>query len=151
MRATLKDSLGEGGAFIDDSHGDDNLIDVLKALAEGGGDLDAFQVTIAAATIASKVIDKPTTLHSFWTHVAVCGTAGQTDVDLVVNGAVVAQLVTDNAEADGTSKASSDADLPLELAAGDLVQLVVSAAPTAGTGLTASVRIGGVTLQTPSS
>ena len=33
MAATLKASLGEGGSFIGDSSGQDNLYDVLKELA----------------------------------------------------------------------------------------------------------------------
>lgn len=145
--ATLKKTLGEGGAFFDDSSGEDNLYDVLKALAEGHSDLDAYQAAAATAVIASKIIDKPTRLHSFRLNVAVAGTAGQTDVDLVVNGDVIATLTVDNADADGTSVESEAAALPLDLAEGDLVQLEVSAAATDATGVTASCRISGVTPQ----
>jgi hypothetical protein len=51
MSVTLKRSLGEGGALIGDSHGDNNLYDVLWGLAT------AQNVLIAAFNIHTHAAD----------------------------------------------------------------------------------------------
>jgi hypothetical protein len=145
MLATLKRALGEADAFIDDSHGENHLYKVLKALAEEGTHLSAYQGTIATAILTGMVIDKATKLVSLRTAVAVCGTAGATSVRVRVNGTLVgATATTDNAAADGTK---TQVDQDIDLVAGDLVQLEVTAAPTGGTGLTASLHFRSVTVE----
>ncbi|MGD9749383.1 MAG: hypothetical protein AB7W59_00145 [Acidimicrobiia bacterium] len=145
MLATLKKSLGEAGGFIDDSHGEDRLYKVLKALAEEGAHLSAYQDTIATAILAAMVVDKATKLVSLRTAVAVCGVSGQTDVRVRVNGTLVgATATTLNTDADGTKVA---VDQDIDLVAGDLVQLEVTAAPGTGTGLSASLHFRSVTVQ----
>jgi hypothetical protein len=145
MTATLKKLLGNAGAGLDDSMGFDNLYDVLKALAEVAGDhLHAYQDTIATATIASMIADKAGTLTSFRIAAATTGTANDTDVQVQVNGVNKQELTIDNTDADGTKKSAT---LAVAIAAGDLIELVVTAAPTAGAGLTASATVLPVTIE----
>lgn len=142
--ANLKKSLGEGGAFIGDSHGDDRLLDVLTALAEVGETLNAQQSTIATAVLAGMVVDRDTRLSGLSVNVGTTGTATQTDVDVNVNGVQAGQLVVDNTDADGVSKSVA---LDVALKAGDLVELEVTAAPTAGADLTATARMAPVKVE----
>ena len=145
MTATLKKLVGEAGAGHDKSHGSDTIYDVFKALAEASGEvLPAYQVTVAAATIASLIADKATTLAAFNVAVATTGTAGATTVQAQVNGSMVSELTVDNTDADGTKVSATPAQA---IAAGDLVELVVTAAPTAGAGLTATARLKPVTVE----
>ena len=145
MTATLKKLMGEAGAGFDDSMGFNNLYDVLVALAEVAGEkMHAYQDTIATATIASMIADKAGTLSSFRIAAATTGTAGDTDVQVQLNGVSQQELTIDNTDADGTKKSAT---LSVAVAAGDLVELVVTAAPTAGAGLTASATILPVTIE----
>ena len=143
--ATLKRLLGEGGAGIDDSMGFDNLYDVLKALAESAGDvINAYQATIATATIGGAVIHTANKLVSLRTSVGTCGTANSTTVQVHVNGVSKGELTTAHDETDGTKKSL---ELDVDLAVGDLVELVVSAAPTAGADLVATARALPITVE----
>jgi hypothetical protein len=146
MTATLKRDLGEAAAFLGDkSGGYDNsrLRDVLVELISSAPlSLDAFQATIATASIGGKVMDRAAKLKGLRTSVETCGTADSTTVQVHVNGSAVtgAEATTAHDDADGTKQnvaLSSD----VALAAGDLVELVVSAAPTAGSNLAASAII----------
>ena len=145
MTAILAKDLGKAGAFLGDESGPYTsklLRSVLLELAMGGGgNLDAHQATIAAATIGGKLITRASKLVGLRTSVEVTGSADDTIVQVHVNGSAVtgAELTTDNADADGIKK--SVAITEVALVAGDLVELVVSAAPTAGTGLDASAEI----------
>lgn len=147
MTITLKKDLGKAGAFLGDESGgyvDQRLYDVLKELALGAGmDLDGFQATIATATIAAKVMKRAGILKGLRTAVGTTGTAGATTVQVHVNGSAVtgAELTTDNTDADGIKKSVALSTV-VAVAAGDLVELVVSAAPTAGADLSASAEIG---------
>jgi hypothetical protein len=146
--ATLKKSLGEAGAFIDESNGSPSpLHAVLKALAESTPGLDAHQPTVATGVIGATIIDKDTILTGLRTALAVCGSVGDTTVIVRKNGVAVtgATLTTNNAEADGTKKAT--AALSVECVAGDLIELVVTVAPTGGTGLTARASFSPVTVE----
>jgi hypothetical protein len=140
---TLQKHLGHGGALMDIAAGQDNLYAILKRLSEDQGKiLTAFVVgTIATATIQSYIAEKYTKLKGFRAHAAVCGTAGATTVKVQVNGVDVpgATITIDNADADGTKKAA--VFTAFEVKPGDLVQFVVSAAPTGGSGLTASADL----------
>ena len=143
---TLKQYLGDAGAAIDESHGADRLYDVLKALAEGLSEMvTAYQATIATATIAAMVTDKNTVLDSLRTSVAVCGTATTTTVQIHVNGVSKGELSTAHDDTDGIKK-SLVISPAIDIVAGDLIELVVSAAPTGGTGLSATARFRPVTV-----
>ena len=107
----------------------------LKALAGGAGPLSAVQATVATATIGALVVDKPCKLTNFRTSVGTTGTAGSTTVQVHKNGVSQGELTTANTEADGTKKSL---DLDVDCVAGDLIEFVVSAAPTAGAALAAS-------------
>lgn len=145
MTATLKKYLGTGGAGLDDSTGFDNLYDVIKALAEVAGEkLNGHQDTIATADVVGMICDKPGTLTNLRTSVGVCGTAGDTTVQVHKNGVSQGELTTGNAETDGTKKTLA---LAIAVIAGDLIELVVSAAPTAGTGLDISASVLPVTIE----
>lgn len=138
--ATLKKFMGNAGAGLDESHGSDNLYDVLKALAEGlATSVTAYQATIATATIASFVADATGTLKRFRITAGTTGTADDTDVQVHLNGASQGELTIDNTDADGIKKVSSDLDVGI--VAGDLIELVVSAAPTSGADLSATAFI----------
>ena len=145
MTATLKKYMGLGGAGLDDSHGEDNLHDVLKALAEVAGEkLHAYQATIATAIIGGMVCDKAGTLTNLRTSVAVCGTATKTTVQVHLNGVSQGAIETEHDATDGTKQTLA---LAVAVVAGDLIELVVSAAPTAGSDLIASATILPVTIQ----
>lgn len=145
--SVLKQRLGDAGAGLDSSFdGQNRLYDNLKSLSELGYSLDVYQTTIATATIASKVVNTACKLTNFRTSVAVCGTADSTVVEVQVNGVEITAATTTiaNDDADGVK---SSVDLNVTLAAGDLVEIVVSAAPTAGSGLTASLEFKTVTVE----
>jgi len=136
---TLKKLVGEAGAGLDESNGSNRLYDVLKAFAEALSEMvSAHQATIATATIASVVVDKPTRLDSLRTAIGTTGTADSTTVQVHKNGVSQGELTTANTEADGTEKSAT---LAVDLVAGDLVELVVSAAPTGGAALAATARM----------
>lgn len=142
---TLKQLMGTGGAGFDDSMGFDNLYDVLKAMAEGLSEMaTAYQDTVATATIGGMVVNSACKLTNLRTSVGTTGTAGATTVQAHLNGVSQGELTTDNTDADGTAKSLA---LDVDLVAGDLVELVVSAAPTGGTDLVASARAQPITVE----
>ncbi len=144
MTATLRKDLGEAGAFLGDKlvglkgH---NLRDVLVEMILGPKDLNGKQDTIATGTIAAMLVKRPGFLNGLRTSVGTTGTADSTTLQVHVNGVSKGELTTANTEADGTKKALA-LSTPLALAVGDLVELVVSAAPTAGADLAATAEIG---------
>lgn len=145
-RATLKRSLGEGGAFIGDSHGEDNLLAVLTAMANAGGEpLSARQATIATAVIAAMLVDVPSRIGTFAIKVGTTGTAGSTTVVVKVDTVTVATLTIANTETDGTYKA---VEVNTNVDAESLIEIEVTAAPTAGANLTATMRNKPVTVET---
>lgn len=148
MTATLKKSLGEGGAFVGDSHGEDNLHAVLKALAEGGSQsLNAIQATVAAGIIGALLTDVATKLSSLRIAVGTTGSAGQTDVVVNLDGTAQTGTATVlNTDANGT-KDTVTFDPPIDVPAGTLVEIEVTAAPTAGADLTASAHLSNVTVE----
>jgi hypothetical protein len=144
---TLKKLLGIAGAGIDESYQDsDTLYDVLKALVEGAAPaVSAYQATVATAIIGGMIVDDDeSSLTALRTSVGTTGTAGATTLQVHVNGVSVGELTTDNTDADGIKKSLA---LDVALAAGDLVELVVSAAPTGGADLIASVHASAVTVE----
>lgn len=144
-RATLKRSLGEGGAFIDDSNGQDNLYAILAALASNGPSLDVKEAAPTTGIKASKVVDVPTRIGTLYTNIGTCGSALQTDVRVRVNGTLITgTLTTDNAEADGTSKGLA---YDYELEAGDLVEIDFTAVATGAANVAASLKLQPVTVE----
>lgn len=145
MTAELKKFIGDGGALLDDSTGLDNLYDVLKALAEVAGEkVNAYQASISTATIGGMVCDKAGTLTNLRTSIGTCGTANSTTVQVHVNGVSKGELTTAHDATDGTKKSL---DLEVAVSAGDLIELVVSAAPTDGSDLVASASVLPVSIQ----
>lgn len=144
MTATLKTSLGEAGAFVDDSHGDDNLYDMMVALAEGPNALTAHQATVAAAVLTGMVAYKAFKLKSFSVALAVCGTAGSTIVEINHNGTAVGSVTIAHDDADGTV---SHVDLDVDVAVGDTLEIEVDTAPTAGSGLNVTATLSPLVLQ----
>lgn len=144
-RAILKRSLGEAGAFFDDSNGQDNVLKVLQAIAASSGEAIGYsEATPSTGVKGALLCDTPTTLANVYVKAGTCGTSGQSDFDVNVNGVQVSQLSIDNAEADGTAKGLA---ISLELEAGDLVELEVTAVATGAADLAATVRLKPVTVE----
>lgn len=143
----LKKLLGEAGAGLDSSSGNDNLRDVLVVLANRGPTLSAYLGTIATGILTSYVAKGGEVLSQLSASVAVCGTASTTTVQLRVNGTAKATLSFANTDTDPTT--SSDAvDPEIVLAEGDIVDLNVSAAATNATGLSATAHFRpGITIE----
>lgn len=144
-RAILKRSLGEAAAFFDDSNGQDNLLKVLQAMAASQGETIGYsQATPTTGVKGALLCDSPTMLANIYVKAGTCGTAGQSDFDVNVNGVQVAQISIGNAEADGTAKGLA---INVELEAGDLVELELTAAATNAADLAATVRLKPVTVE----
>ena len=146
MSVTLKKLIGSAGAGMDESHGTDTLYDVLKALAQSGGQsVSAQQAVIATATLGGMVADGASQLKSLSIAAGTTGSAGSTTVQAHVNGVSKGELTIANTEDDAVAKTL--ALTGVDLVAGDLVELVVSAAPTAGADLTATARLSNVVVE----
>jgi hypothetical protein len=144
-RASLNRSLGEAGAFFDDSNGRDNLLRILQAMAASSGETIGYsQATPTTGIKGALLCDSPTTLANVYMKVDVAGTVGATTVAVLVNGVSKATLSVDNAETDGTAKGLA---IGLNLEAGDKVELSVTAVGTGATGLSATVRLKPVTVE----
>lgn len=139
----LKQSLGtDGQSLTDESSGLDGLKNVLQAMARALGiTLKGAQAVVATATLDSWIVDAAGDYQaSLRTEIGTTGTSNDTDVELQVNGSLVGdQATTDNTDADGTKQAVLVS--LTSLSAGDVVDLVVSAAPGSGANLKASARI----------
>lgn len=145
-RATLKRSLGEAGAFFDDSHGEDNLLAVLTALANAGESLSAKEASPSTGIKASMVMDRSSRIASLYSNIGTTGTAGQTDVRVRVNGSLITgTLSTLNTEADGTYKGLA---YDYDLEAGDLVEIDFTAVATGAANVAATLRMKPVTVET---
>lgn len=145
MTATLKKSLGEAGAFFDESNArDSRLYDVLKDMAMDGAPLSVYQATIATAVLAGMVIRNACKLREFKVSVGTTGTAGSSVVEVLVNGVSKGSLTVANTDADGIVKSL---DLDVALVEDDVVTIEVTTAPTAGAALTATAHMSGVTVE----
>lgn len=141
----LKKALGEAGAFIDDSSGKDNLIDVLTALASLGEKATGAQAAPAVAVLESFLADKTQDMDaSLQFQMGTTGTAGSATANLKVAGVVVATATIASTELDGTTKAALGT---VSVKAGELVELDVSAIPTAGADLVATGRLKPVSVE----
>lgn len=138
----LVQELGETGANTDRSSGKDNLYDVLKAFAQGpANDLDARQDTVATGLIASRILTSEAKITGLKIRVGTTGTATTTTVQVLKNGVSQGALSIANTEADGTLKSLV---LDVDCVADDYIEINVSAAPTGGANLIASVKMAAV-------
>lgn len=148
-RTTLKRLMGDAGAGLDQSHSPPapgRLYDVLAALVNQSRP-PLLQANVAG-TIATGVLNRititaPDVLRELSARVDVCGTAGQTVVQVRVNAVSVGSLTIDNAAADPTQVKVQLGTTPgagIDVKDGDIVDINVSTAPTAGSGLTVAVR-----------
>ena len=101
--------------------------------------LDGFQGTIATGIIASKVATKPMKLQGLLASAATAGTAGNTVLQVHVNGVSQGSVTLDSGLADPV--ASRSVPLDVDINVGDVISLVVSTAPTAGANLSASADL----------
>ena len=124
---------------MDQSFDDDTLRSVIVAMAELGAPLSFFQATLATGIIASMIAPVDGKLDDLVANLGTTGTAGNTSVQALINGALKGGPVAiANTDADGITKtAIADA----EFVKGDLIQLQVTLIPTAGADLTASLGI----------
>lgn len=143
-RATLKKSLGEGGAFIGDSHGEDNLLAVLTSLSNAGEVISFKQATPTTGIKASLVADVASRIGTLYVNVATTGTAGQTDVDVLLNGVSQGQIVIDNTESDSFKAGLA---INIDVAAGDLVELDFTDVATNAANVAATVRMKPITVE----
>jgi len=141
----LEQNLGETGAFTDRSSGKDNLYDVVKAMAQGpANDLDGRQDTVATGIVSSRIASGDAKITGLKIRVGTTGTAGSTTVQVLKNGASQGSLTIANTEDDGTQKSL---DLDVDCVEDDYVEINVSAAPTGGANLIASVKMAAVDVQ----
>lgn len=143
---TLKKWMGEAGAGLANDHGYDNLFDVLSEIALGGSEhLSSALAVIATGVLDALVVGQVSKLTSLKASVGTTGTAGATTVQVLVNGVSKAEVTVDNTDTDGI--VITDEDLDVDLAVDDVVQFNVSAAPTAGADLVATVRMSSVAVE----
>lgn len=134
----LSSSLGEGGAFIGDSHGNDNLLAILTNIVKAGAPLAVRQATIATAILIRQVAQFDGVIGDIGLHATVCGTAGSTVVKVNKNGTALATFPTaiEHDDADGTSSSTDlSGDAEAAFVAGDIIDIEVTTAPTAGENL----------------
>lgn len=138
----LEQNLGETGAYTDRSSGRDNLYDVVKAIALGpSNDLTARQTTIAVAILQGVILSGDTKITGLKLFVGTTGTADTTTVAVLKNGVSQGTLSIANTEDDGTQKSL---DLDVDCVEDDYIQISVTAAPTAGSNLVATVKLAAV-------
>lgn len=159
-QALLKQGLGDAGAEVDASHSASvlptKLYDLMKALCLPKPMLSVhFAGTVVTGVLARLPITKPDCLRELVVRLDICGSAGATTVQVRVNGSLVANgaLTIDNAAADPTqSKITLGAGGPnggagVDVKDGDIVDINVSVAPTAGSGLSATIYGGPVGIE----
>lgn len=137
--ATLSKVLKEAQGLTDDSNGGvSSLYEVLAALAAGGGgDLSVPLIASpSVAVVATKPVARATRLGALAVTLSTTGTANSTDVDVLVDGVVVASASVDNTDADGVVDLSV---LDVEVPAGSLVTISVTAVATGAAGLAATL------------
>lgn len=146
----LKKSLGEGGAFIGDSHGDDNLLAVLTNMVKAGTPLAVRQATIATGILIRMVMQFDGVIGDLGLTVGTTGTGGSTQVVINKGGTVLATTpaAVANTDADGIS---SSTDLSTDPAAafvkGDIIDIEVTVAPTAGADLDVALHLRPASIQ----
>jgi hypothetical protein len=101
------------------------------------GQQATISAAAGAATVITQVIETPCRLLVLRARTEVAGTAGTTTVVVQRNGVAVpgATVSIANTAADPSPVGSAGPTAVTDFAVGDLISLVVTAAPTAGTGL----------------
>lgn len=142
----LKLSLGESGAFVDESHGGPSILrEVLKAIVDGTPPsitTDLLATLPGAGELGRFIADKAGEYEvSLQTLIEDAGSALTTSVEARLNGVVIAgtAVVTDNAEDDDTTKNGTASNLVL--AVGDIVSIHATAVATDMTGLSTSLYL----------
>lgn len=143
--AQLKQYVGEAGAGLDNSHSPRNgsrLYDVLKQLCLGKPLVSGVLPTIATGVLARIPITAPDTLRELSARVDVCGSAGNTVLEVRVNTVVVGSITFANTDPDPSQKKLTlgTGGVGVDVKDGDIVDINVSAAPTGGTGLAYALR-----------
>ncbi len=155
-QALLKQYVGEAGAGGASDHSPSatptKLYDLLKQLAQPKPYLSAHVPgTVATGVLARLPITRPDTLRELVVRLDVCGSAGQTVVQARVNGVLVTNgaLTIDNAAADPTQVKVTlgSGNAGIDVKDGDIVDINVSTAPTAGSGLSATIYGGPVGIE----
>ncbi len=133
----LKKAHGrDAQAFLDDSSGKDNLRAILADMAKAGPVLTATLATIVTGQLNAIVFPFPVLLVSLTTIIGGTGSGGQTDVDVMTSAGTLATTTTLNTEPNNTAKTDTVA---VEVPANTEISLEVSAQPTSGSALTATV------------
>lgn len=145
---TLKRSSREAQSFSDESNGrPSSVYEVIKSLAENPPfTVKAHLAVIATGILTTAYTEKATRLRKLWTRAAVCGTAGSTTVQVLVNGVLATGATATIANTD-TDGALVETDLDVAVPAGARIDLSVSAAPTAGTGLSVQADFNALTVE----
>lgn len=145
---TLKKAAKEAQAFSDESNGrPSSVFEVIKSLAENPSfELTGLQAVIATGIIATRYTNKATRLRKLWARAAVCGTAGATTIQVLVNGVLAtgATITIDNADVDA---ALVQLNLDVAVPALARIDLNISAAPTGGTGLSVQADFNAITVE----
>ena len=144
----LSKVLKEGQGLTDDSNGGvATLFDVLTALASATGQLhEAEAASPAVATISSKHSAIAGAIRAFAIELDTTGGSGATTVELRVETVVVATLVIDNTDPNGTTKAIS---IKADVNKFDLIEIVVTtiASGPAASNLTAVTFVQAVVVE----
>jgi hypothetical protein len=161
-QALLKQGLGDASAEFSSDHSSGpagiptKLNDILNQLCKPKPYLSVHNAgAIATGVLGRLVMNKADTLRELAVRVDVCGTAGQTSVQVRVNAAVVANgtLVVDNADPDPSQKkivlgaGGPNGGAGVDVKDGDIVDINISVAPTAGTGISATLYGGPVGIE----
>ncbi len=152
-QAILKQLLGEAGAGSASDHSPSalptTLYGVLKQLCQPKPMASVVLPTIATGVLIRIPITGPDTLRELSARVDVCGSAGSTVLEVRVNTVVQGSLTFANTDPDPTQKKVTlgTGGNGIDVKDGDIVDLNISAAPTGGTGLAATLRSGPVGIE----
>lgn len=154
-QAILKQYMGEAGAGGAADHAPSatpsKLYDVLKELARPRPLVSAYVVgTVATGILARVPITAPDTLRELAVRLEVCGSAGATTIQARLNGVLITNgaITIDNTATDPTQvKVALGGVDGIDVKDGDIVDINCSAAPTGGSGLSATIRSGGVRIE----
>ena len=142
-RLELKRTLGDGGGGQDLSHGSTDLRTLLVSMMKLMHFMSAWVVgTIATGILNKRVVREANVLRELVVSVDVAGSAGATTVQVRLNGVSQGSITVDNTAADPSQSVLKlgTGGNGIDVKAGDVVAINVSAAPTGGTGLSVEVR-----------
>lgn len=141
----LKKLLGEAGAGLDDSSGQPSTLrEVLVNMVKAGVPIAAHQITIATAILIRHVVQFDGVIGDLGLTVDDTGSAGSTQVVVNKNGTVLATtpVAVDNTDADGISSSTDlSGDPAAAFVKGDIIDIEVTVAPTAGVDLDVNLSL----------